>query len=174
MLSKTFLSVVLVALLTTVSAAAPQESAKEKPLTVEKVKSSETNSVVVRGEKIGDSPVIKLSDVMKDPEKYKNKKIILEGTVDAVCQKKGCWMVVIPEPDEPGVRVTFKDYGFFVPKDAKGAKVRAEGTIQFTTLSKEDADHLEEGGARLVRSPDGTASEIGFVASGVVLYKVNE
>jgi hypothetical protein len=172
-LTRVLLSVVLAASLTTVSAA-PQESAKEKPLTVEKVKAGETNSVVIRGEKIGDSPVVALSEIMKDPEKYKDKKIIIEGTVDAVCQKKGCWMEVIPEPDEPGVRVTFKDYGFFVPKDAKGMKVHAEGKIKFTTLSKEDADHLEEEGARLVRNPDGTASELGFVASGVALYKVKE
>jgi hypothetical protein len=174
MVSKIVLSAVLVSFLATLSTAVPQEQAKEKTLTKEKIESSEPSSIVVRGDKIGDSPVVALSDIMKDPEKYENKKIILEGTVDAVCQKKGCWMEVKPAPDESGVRVTFKDYGFFVPKDSKSLKVRAEGKIKITTLSKADADHYEEEGAQLVRNADGTVTEIGFVASGVELYEIEE
>jgi hypothetical protein len=69
------------------------------------------------------------------------------------------------------VRVTFKDYGFFVPLDSKGAKVRAEGIAEVKTLSKKEADHLEEEGAKLLRNEDGTAREVSFVASGVELTK---
>jgi hypothetical protein len=128
--------------------------------------------VIKRGNKIGSkSPVVDLGEIVKDPKKYENKKIILDGTVKSVCQKKGCWMELVTAQDGPGVRVTFKDYAFFVPKDAAGIKVRAEGKIKLTTMSKEEADHYEEEGAQLVRNPDGTASEIGIVAYGVELFK---
>jgi hypothetical protein len=174
MFPKVFLVVVLAACVAVAAVGAPQERNDTKPVTSEEVKSSEPGEAIVRGEKIGDSPVVSLADVMKQPEKYQDKTIILEGTVDGVCQKKGCWMELVPAPGEAGVRVTFKNYGFFVPKDAKGFKVRAEGKLKFTTLSKEDADHYEEEGARLVRNADGTVKEIGFVASGVELYRAPE
>ena len=128
--------------------------------------------VIKRGNKIGSkSPAVDLDEIVKDPKRFENKKIILNGTVKAVCQKKGCWMELVTSEDGPGVRVTFKDYAFFVPKDAAGLKVRAEGKIKLTTLSKEEADHYEGDGAQLVRNPDGTVSEIGFVAYGVELFK---
>ena len=134
--------------------------------------SSESDEPIKRGNKIGSkSPVVALEDIIKAPEKYENKKVIIEGTVNNVCQKKGCWMEVLAKEDLPGVRVTFKDYGFFVPKDCAGYKVRAEGKVKVTTLSKETADHYAEEGAQLVRNEDGTAREMGFVAYGVELYK---
>ena len=45
--------------------------------------------------------------------------LVFEATIDEVCQMKGCWMTL--ESDQK-VRVTFKDYGFFVPKDAGGTE----------------------------------------------------
>jgi hypothetical protein len=160
------MTVVLAALV-----AAPGVWAGDQVTTNEKTTSGEPVKVVERGNKIGKSPVVSLADIVKDPDKYKNKKIILEGTVAAVCQKKGCWMELKPADGETGVRVTFKDYGFFVPKDAAGLKVRAEGKIKLTDLSKEDVQHMEEEGAHICKNADGTASEIGFVAYGVELYK---
>lgn len=80
-------------------------------------------------------------------------------------------MEVQPAPDAPGVRVTFKDYGFFVPMDAAGYMVRCEGKVTVGTMSKADADHYEGEGAAIVRNDDGTATEVGFVAYGVELYK---
>jgi hypothetical protein len=38
----------------------------------------------------------------------------VQGTILSSCPKKGCWMQVRVETDT--LQVTFKDYGFFVPK----------------------------------------------------------
>jgi hypothetical protein len=38
-------------------------------------------------------------------------------------------------------------------------------------LSKDEADHLAGEGAKLHRNPDGTATEVTFIASGVELTK---
>ena len=69
------------------------------------------------------------------------------------------------------MRVTFKDYGFFVPTDSKGMQARAQGVTKVRTLSKEEADHLEGEGAKLNRNADGTANEVTFIASGVELRR---
>jgi hypothetical protein len=130
----------------------------------------ETKGDIVKcGAALGKSPEAVMQEVIKDPSKFADKPVILIGTVNEVCQKKGCWMEVVPDGSKSGVRVTFKDYGFFVPKDAHGMIVRAEGLFQTKVWSKEEADHLEGEGASLVRNADGTATEIGFVATGVEL-----
>ncbi|HEV7922896.1 MAG TPA: DUF4920 domain-containing protein [Thermoanaerobaculia bacterium] len=128
--------------------------------------------VVQRGEAIAaDAKTTPLVNVMKNPAAYTRDPVVVEGKIDKVCTMKGCWMQLVPEGSKQGVRVTFKDYGFFIPMNTKGWKARAAGVATVTTLSKADADHLEGDGAKLARNPDGTASEVGFVASGVELKK---
>ena len=85
-----------------------------------------------------------------------------------VCQMKGCWMELAADNDTSGVRVTFKDYGFFVPTDSQGA-ARLEGVFETNLFSKADTDHLIEEGVELTRNPDGTATELSFVAAAVEL-----
>jgi len=120
---------------------------------------------ILRGEPLGHSPVVSLRDIARHPKRFAGRTVIVEGTIKAVCQKKGCWMEL--KGRSAGLRVTFKDYGFFVPKDSRGKRVRAEGIVEVKTLSKADADHLAGEGASLRRNKDGTATEVGFVASGV-------
>lgn len=126
--------------------------------------------IVVRGTAISkDAQRVPLADVLAKPQNFTKTPIVVEGKVEASCQNKGCWMEVVPEAGKAGVRVTFKDYGFFVPKEVKGMTARMQGTVELKTLSKEDADHLAGEGAKLDRAEDGTAREISFVATGVEL-----
>lgn len=129
------------------------------------------NSVVLRGQPVSERPALTVSEVVSNPEKYAKDSIVLEGVIGAACERKGCWMQLTGQKEGPGLRVTFKDYGFFIPLDARGMKARAEGFVSVKTLTKEDADHLESEGAKLSRSEDGTAREISFVASGVELRR---
>src|ERR1043165_7676007 len=130
--------------------------------------------IVKRGAPISkDAKPATLADVLASPEKYSKDAVLVEGVIENVCQMKGCWMQLTPEAGKAGIRVTFKDYGFFVPTDSKGMKARAEGVTTVKTLSKKEADHLEhEDGATLKRNPDGTVTEVAFVASGVKLTKI--
>ena len=71
-----------------------------------------------------------------------------------------------------GCRVTFKDYGFFVPLDAQGSHVRVEGVVALKTVPKEDVGHLEGEGATFNnKSQDGSAVEVSIVANGVELKR---
>lgn len=122
--------------------------------------------VVTRGAAITpDAKAIPVAKVLEQPEAYTKEPVVVEGEVAAACSRKGCWMQL------GALRVTFKDYGFFIPLDARGMKARAAGVAVVKTLSKAEADHLEEEGAKLTRRQDGTALEVSFVANGVELTR---
>jgi hypothetical protein len=93
--------------------------------------------------------------------------ILVEGKIGSVCQAKGCWMGF--NSDAGDVRVTFKDYGFFVPITVVGKTVQAEGTLQKVTLSLEDSKHLVEDGGGDPDSVTEPMIEYQMVASGVVI-----
>jgi hypothetical protein len=139
----------------------------QRPETKQPSAANAATETVKRGAPLGDSPAVALADVLKEPQKYAGKPVIVERA----CTRAGCWMEIAPKTGAEGVRVTFKDYGFFVPLNSKGMKVRAEGEFAVRQLSKADADHYEQEGARLKRNADGTADEVSFVASGVELRK---
>ncbi|MBU3742536.1 MAG: DUF4920 domain-containing protein [Candidatus Kapabacteria bacterium] len=96
----------------------------------------------------------------------------ITATVSEVCQKKGCWMIL--KDKDLSVRVTFKDYGFFVPKDLAGRRVLVEGVLSQTVLSEADARHYaEDGGASKeeIAKIKGDQRELGFEATGVKVLK---
>ncbi len=65
------------------------------------------------------------------------------GEIKEVCQSKGCWMTVQLESNDE-VFVRFKDYGFFVPKDAAGKKVVMNGAAFFEEMTVDDQRHYAE------------------------------
>ncbi len=133
--------------------------------------SAAPDTVIRRGEPLPDRAALPLGVVLQDVESYAklNEPVFISGVVERNCTTKGCWMQVAPAPGEKGVRVTFKDYGFFIPLNSKGMKVKAVGTIVTKHHDKDHVDHLEAEGAALQRNADGSATEITLVASGVEL-----
>ena len=125
--------------------------------------------VISRGDAIGASPVVDLTDALSTIHAYMDTSVILEGSVHRVCHVKGCWMELVQDGAPRGLRVTFKDYSFFVPTDSSGYAARIEGMFETNVFSKRQADHLIEEGVSLTRNPDGTATEVSFVAAAVEL-----
>ena len=129
------------------------------------------DETVRRGTEFGDSPRVDLKAVLSAPEVHIGRSVIVVGKVDKVCQMKGCWLELMPPDESRGVRVTFENYGFFVPKDSMGWTARLEGEFIREELSKGEVDHLVDEGATLARRPDRTAAEVSFVARAVELRK---
>lgn len=126
------------------------------------------------GASITETSVTALASVLANPEAYSGKTVLVDGDVRSACSRKGCWMELATSLDAaaPGCRVTFKDYGFFVPTDSQGSKARVQGVVEVTTVQKSRVDHLEAEGASFPnKSPDGTASEVRLVATGVELRR---
>ena len=128
-------------------------------------------NVVTRGDAVPAGKAISVAELLQSPQNYAKEPVVVEGLIEMACTNKGCWMQLAPAAGKPGMRVTFKDYGFFIPLDSKGMQARAHGVTKVKTLSKKEADHLEGEGAKLSRNADGTAREVSFVASGVELRK---
>lgn len=130
--------------------------------------------VLKRGAAITATTVTPLATVLASPKAYEGKVVLVNGTVRKSCSRKGCWMELAAGQDTsaPGCRVTFKDYGFFVPLDAAGSIAKVEGTVTLKTVSKEHVEHLEsEGGEFAQKNPDGSANEVQIVATGVELTR---
>jgi len=66
--------------------------------------------------------------------------VIISTRVARVCQKKGCFFVA--QDGDTIARVTFKDYGFFIPTDSSGKTVLLRGVVTSSSVSDERAAHL--------------------------------
>lgn len=125
--------------------------------------------VVKRGAPLRKMTATPLTSILKNPKSFEGKSVLTRGLIERSCKAKGCWMELSAVKGGPSMRITFRDYGFFVPLDAAGADARVAGKLKVRKLSKAEADHLEEDGGKVVRSKDGSATEISFVADGVEL-----
>ena len=114
-----------------------------------------------------------LAEVMARPDAYADKTVTLTGEVRQACSVKGCWMELAPTADAPaGARVTFKDYGFFVPTDSRGSHARVQGVVTVKAVDAGEVAHMEsEGGTVPGKTPDGAAREVRIVATGVELWR---
>jgi hypothetical protein len=97
------------------------------------------------------------------------------GKVSSVCQKKGCWMTLVSDqPGKPDMRVTFKDYAFFMPKDLAGKKVVIDGFAFVETTPVADLRHYAEDAGKTKAEIDAITQpkrELAFEAKGVVIVE---
>lgn len=95
------------------------------------------------------------------------------GKVSEVCQKKGCWMTLVSDqPGQPEMRVTFKDYAFFMPKDLAGKRVVVDGYAYVETTSVDVLRHYAEDAGKSkeeIAAITQPKREVSFEASGVVI-----
>lgn len=82
---------------------------------------------------------LSLGDLVEDDQKYLDQEVLVETRIAKVCQKKGCFFVA--QEGASTARVTFKDYGFFIPTDSGGKTVVLLGTFSRKSVSKEEAEH---------------------------------
>ena len=112
---------------------------------------------------------VELGDLLADSTQYEGQDVLLTTRIAKVCQKKGCFFVAQHGADT--VRVTFKDYEFFIPSDSGGKTVTLAGTFSRKPLSKEQAAHLaEDMGEAPPENPP--AFEYAIVATAVSIPKI--
>lgn len=128
-------------------------------------------AVIARGEKLKGLPATDLAKVLASPSEYEGKTVAVEAKIRKACEKKGCWMELAAADKGPGVRVTFKDYGFFVPLDSAGSTAKVEGLVKVALLDEAKAKHLEAEGATVPKGKDGKYREVQLVAVGVELKR---
>ncbi|QRR03791.1 DUF4920 domain-containing protein [Dyadobacter sandarakinus] len=113
-------------------------------------------------------PATQLAGKMGDKEQMHTK---VSGTVESVCQMKGCWMKVNTE-NGGTMRVMFKDYAFFVPKDITGKTVVFEGEARKKLVSVADLQHYAKDAGKSKEEIAGITKpeeELTFIAEGVIV-----
>jgi hypothetical protein len=111
---------------------------------------------------------VELNEALNDPEAYASSPILLKGVISSVCQNKGCWMYLTDGNQR--IRVTFKDYGFFVPTNSNGKKAVVHGVTQEKVVSEAVLRHwAEEEIGGNPESIEGEQHVVMFNASGLVI-----
>jgi hypothetical protein len=94
--------------------------------------------------------------------------IKIEGQITEVCQAKGCWMILVE--GDTYARVTFEDYGFFVPTETSMQRSVIYGKISERTLSGQQAEHFaQDAGSQSKIKLEGEIREYSILARGVQL-----
>lgn len=160
------LFIACLALATSLSCIA-QKTDKQNKKATEK----DNGNLIYRGKKITDEGAIttaELVEKMKTAEKVEAKVV---ADIVAVCQVKGCWMQVDLGNGEV-MRVTFKDYGFFVPHDATGKRVVMEGVASQKTTSVDMLRHYAEDAGKSKEEIEAITEperKLAFEAVGVII-----
>jgi hypothetical protein len=96
----------------------------------------------------------------------------ITGVIQEVCTKKGCWFTMAL-PNGSSMRVTFKDYGFFIPTNSQGFPITLEGVATLTETDVETLRHFAEDQGKSkedVEAIKASKKEITFEATGVHIF----
>lgn len=88
------------------------------------------------------APLVPLEEIASDGEAYLGRSVRVDARVSEVCQKKGCFFIA--QQGQSALRISFKDYGFFVPTDVGGKRVALIGEVVTRKLSQDEANHYAE------------------------------
>jgi hypothetical protein len=131
---------------------------------------SQSRQMKLYGHRIIMKKVTPFHEAYESPGKFKNKEVVLAGTVTTVCKTKGCWMEITDGKDK--IRVKFENYSFFVPWDSKGKKVKIQGKILKEKVKADTFKHwLEESGEpkEKIDKIKSDQKVVTFIATGVMM-----
>ena len=87
-------------------------------------------------------PAVSLEKIASDGGDYVGQSVRVVARVAEVCQKKGCFFIA--KEGSSVVRISFKDYGFFVPTDISGKRVTFVGEVVAREVTADEAAHYAE------------------------------
>lgn len=86
----------------------------------------------------------KISDILAAPEKYENKKVLVEGRILDVCKKRGCWITIASDKEFEEIFIKVKDGVIVFPVEARGKMVKLEGTFVKVEYTMEQTIKMAE------------------------------
>ncbi len=105
--------------------------------------------------------------VFAERELYIDERVSIEGTVHAVCQQAGCWLMLRSVGGED-LRVDVQrtaggTYAFTVPPDISGRRAVVRGLLVVSSLSEAEEEHLAMEG--------GKGASLALSAEGIMIAK---
>ena len=122
------------------------------------------------GERINEENVFSPTKLMSAVAQQGTTEAKVAGEVTNVCAVKGCWMTMSVGGQEMMVR--FKDYGFFMPKDATGKTAVVQGQAKVDTVDVTTLRHYAEDAGKPKEEIEAITEpevKLSFEAAGVIL-----
>jgi hypothetical protein len=88
-----------------------------------------STSATTFGGVVDKTKLVEVADILAKPQSYLQQQVTVKGTVEAVCQKKGCWMQLSAGKNQPTFRIKVKDGDMVFPVSAKGKTAYASGKL---------------------------------------------
>lgn len=140
------------------------------------IETVETSETVVAGntygQKFDETNVMSMAQLQEAVQTKDSVQAVVAGEIVSSCQSKGCWMD-IKMADNSTMKVTFRDYGFFLPiEDLSGKNVVFTGTAKRELTSVEDQRHYAQDAGKSQKEIEAITSpkdELRFVADGVII-----
>ncbi len=146
-----------------------QETVEANPPVTESATSAETFGAGFEATEV--KPVTNLLATYSEDQLTDTVMTVLQGTVNEVCQAKGCWMTLAAGNDQE-MMVKFKDYGFFMPKDISGREVVMNGMAYYQVTPVDELRHYAEDAGKSeeeIMAITEPKRELRFLADGVKL-----
>jgi|TARA_B100001142_G_scaffold90846_1_gene92668 hypothetical protein len=111
---------------------------------------------------------VTLTEAISGLEQGESEFVKIKGQITEVCQAKGCWMILVD--GDTYARVTFENYGFFVPTETSMQRSVVYGQLSERVLSGEQAEHYaQDAGSQSSLELHGEVKEYSIVARAVQL-----
>jgi len=110
----------------------------------------------------------KISAILANPQKFVGKNVLVEGTVVAVCEKRGCWIELASDEKFQKIKIKVKDGEIIFPMEESGKTALVEGTVYEIKMTKEQA--LEQ--AKNEAEEHGTKFDPASVKGPSTIYQI--
>ena len=110
---------------------------------------------------------VTVAQVLAKPAGFLQHPFTVQGKIDAVCQKKGCWMQFATAADQPTFRLKVKDGDIVFPVSAKGKTAYAHGSLKAKPMTLEQTKTYLKHRAE----EQGEAFDANAVQTAITLYQ---
>jgi hypothetical protein len=109
-----------------------------------------------------------IAELLAKPARFVGRSVQVKGKITDVCQKMGCWIMLLDAATGASIRIKAKDGEIVFPKESVGKMAVAEGSFHEIKLTRaqavERAKHeAEEKGAKF---------DPGSVSGPVTIYQI--
>ena len=95
------------------------------------------------GDKLTLTDTTLVSAILADPESYVGERVLVTGTVVAVCENKGCWIDIASDGGSDKIQIKVDDGVITFPLSARGHTAVVEGIVEKLELTVEQL--IEQG-----------------------------
>lgn len=123
------------------------------------------------GDIIEEDKIVTTAEMISSVETNGNFNGKISGEIKEVCTKKGCWFAM-ELPNGESMRVTFNDYGFFIPTNSQGFPIILEGVATLTETDIATLRHYAEDQGKTKEEVEAITApkrEITFEATGALI-----